>query len=256
MTGPITSLNFGALSGGTSLAPATFNLGVTRRVGEGALVYLNPFFRDATGGGTIAFTLEYLRVPLADKSWRSQMTAKGSFSAIKVPLARLDEIAGSEVFPKCLASQIALLTGGESKVGEVWSEGPFTISEGKVAAATATAVDGVSMMVEGTTDLETGGLLQTATITVPPAGGPALAGNSFAVALTGDIRTAQLGLLAPRGNLKDATVKALGERVNSQVSRMREKETLRLMNKAQAEVQAVVRPFQGMERASEGKEKK
>jgi hypothetical protein len=157
------------------------------------------------------------------------------------------------VFPKLLASQIALLTGGESKVGEVWAEGPFTIADGKVAAATATAVDGVSMVVEGTTELETGNLLQTATITVPAAGGPALAGTSFAVPLTGDVKSAQLGLLAPRGKLKDATVKALGERVNEQVSRMREKETQRLMNKAQAEVQSVVRPFQGLEKSGEKK---
>jgi len=253
MTGPVTALNLGSMNPGLSLEPATLRLGVTRQTGTGALVYLSPFFRDAAGGGTVAITLEYLRVPLEAKSWRAQMMAKGSFVAQNVALARLDEITGNEVFPKSLASQISLLTGSESKVGEVWTEGSFTVYDGKAASTTATSVDGVSMAVEGTTDLETGGLQHTATITIPPSAGPALAGSVFAVPLTGDMRTAQLSLLAPRGNLKDATIKALGERVNEQVSRMREKETLRLMNKAQAEVQAVVRPFQGMEKAQEGK---
>ncbi|HSI35521.1 MAG TPA: hypothetical protein VK986_18210 [Tepidisphaeraceae bacterium] len=254
VSGPVTTLLVGTVPGSkpvdgaaTPAPGASITLGVTKRLGT-ALAYLSPFFRDAAGGGTISLSLDYLRAPLSDKTWRSETTGRGTFAANLVPLTRLDEITGNDAFPKHLASQIALLTGDEDKVTLMAAEGPFTIADGKVAAATKTTVGTVTMAIEGTADLETTTIAETAQVNVPAAAGPGLAGASFAVPVTGELAAVQIGLLAPRGQLDNATVKALGDRVNQQVSRMREKETQRLMNKAQAEVQSVVRPFQGLEK--------
>ncbi|HYE21737.1 MAG TPA: hypothetical protein VEA69_25075 [Tepidisphaeraceae bacterium] len=253
VSGPITTMMVGPApkdlaTATTAPAPSTITLGVTKRLAAGWLAYLSPFFRDAAGGGTVTVSVDALRAPLSDKTWRAGMTAKGRFTAANVTLARLDEITGSDAFPKNLASQLALLTGDEDKTSTLSAEGPFSVSDGKVAAATKTTVGTVTMAIEGTADLETTAIAETAQVSVPPAAGPGLAGASFAVPLTGELAAVQIGLLAPRGQLDNATVKALGDRVNQQVSRMREKETQRLMNKAQAEVQSVMRPFQGLEK--------
>ncbi len=224
------------------------SVGVCKRLGTELLVHLSPFFRESVGGGTMSITFDQLRLPLAAKQWKS-LSARGSFSANAITLARSDDITGSDVFPKNLASQVALLTGDDKKTVELNAQGPFSISDGQVAIQpVTTSVGGIGMSLEGITDLETGAVTATATFT-PSAGLtsaiPALAGSSFAVPLTGDGKLVQLALLAPRGSLTDAAIKAMSEQINHQVSRMKSRETQRLMNKGQQEVQSILRPLQG-----------
>jgi hypothetical protein len=244
-----TTPNVLELSGGNG--PGVIQVGVSKRVAHLALVYLNPFFREAVGGqgnGGVTLHVEQLRVPLAGKQWPRLLEAKGRMWAKSVMLDRKDEMMPTDALPDNLASQLALLTGDEQRTVPLDVDGPFAIAQGVVThGPTATTVGDTTLMIQGTTELDGDAIKATASVVRSPSitsrmqsSGPV----NLAMPLGGTIRKPQLGVSQMRGDLPEAPAKALAQRMAEQVVRMRAKETQRQMEKSQNQVQDILRPLQ------------
>jgi hypothetical protein len=232
----------------TLIAPGAISMGVSKRLANEWLVYLNPFFREAADGqGRVSLVLESFRLPLAQRAART-MTAKGQIIAKAVALNRQDEMTAGEALPKNLASQVSLLTGGTDATVPLDASGPFSITGGEIAIGPmATSVRDFAFVLEGTVDAETG----TLNLTASPTNGslaakiPAMESAAVAIPIAGTVRQPQLGVLSMKGSLSDSAVKAVAVQVNEQITRMKSKETQRLLQKSQMQVDEILRPLQG-----------
>jgi hypothetical protein len=235
--------------------PSTFSLGLSRRLAQGWGVYLNPFFRQAVGGqGTVDLTIEQLRAPLGPQ-WPRAITGQGKLLVRGVTLDRKDEMTGAQPVPDNLASQLALLTGDLEKDVQFQADGRFTAAAGEVAVSPMkTTVGDTTLALDGSTELETGNLKLMATVVTAPKifgrlQNPAAtsveknAAPTMAIPITGTIRQPQLGVFNLKGDLPDVAQKSLNADVNEQITRMRTKETQRLMQKSQNQVQEILRPL-------------
>jgi hypothetical protein len=237
------------VTGDSGRGPGVIQVGVSKRVASGALVYLNPFFREAAGGqGGVTIHVESLRVPLAGKGWAKALEAKGRMWAQAVLLNRNDEMNPTDPLPDNLASQLALLTGDDQRNVLLDVDGPFAIAGGVVAhGPTATTVGDTTLSVQGTTELEGDALKASAALVKSPSITSLIkAGPSSAVTLPlgGTIRKPQLGVSQMRGVSGDEATKAVAERIEQQTVRMRAKETARAMEKSHRQVEDILRPLQ------------
>jgi hypothetical protein len=223
-------------------------VGVSKRVANMALVYLNPFFREAAGGqGGVTVHVEALRVPLVGKGWAKALEAKGRMWAQAVMLNRDDEMTVTDPLPDNLTSQLALLTGDQQKAVPLDVDGPFAIGKGVVThGPTATTVGDTTLTIKGTTSLDgdaldaTAALVRSPSITSAIQSGP----SGITIPLGGTIRNPQLGVSRLKGALSDEAAKALADRIEAQTVRMRAKETERQMQKSHREVEDILRPLQ------------
>jgi hypothetical protein len=228
--------------------PGVIQVGVSKRVANMALVYLNPFFREAAGGqGGVTVHVDELRVPLAGKGWVKGFEARGRMWAQAVMLNRNDEMNVIDPLPDNLASQLALLTGDDRKAVPLDVDGPFAISKGVVThGPTATTVGDTTLTIRGTTTFDgdaldaTAALVRSSSITSLTQSGPA----GITIPLGGTIRKPQLGVSQLQGAPSDASAKALADRIAAQTVRMRAKETERQMQKSHRQVEDILRPLQ------------
>jgi hypothetical protein len=231
--------------------PGVIQVGVSKRVANQALVYLNPFFREAVGGegnGGVTVHVDRLRAPLGGRQWAKQLQAKGRLWAQDVKLNRADEMAVTDPLPDNLASQLALLTGDEQKTVTLDVDGPFAIAQGVAShGPTATTVGDTTLTIGGATDLLSGAITSTASLVRSASISSRLQTSgpmNLAMPLTGTIRKPQLGVSQVKGDAPGPWVQALAARVGEQTVRMRAKETQRQMEKSQNQVQDILRPLQ------------
>jgi hypothetical protein len=226
----------------------TISLGVSKGLAADWLVYLNPFFREAMGGrGNVTLTVEQLRLPI-DKQWMTTTTARGRISAKEVMLERKDEMSGEQTLPDNLASQLALLTGDSAKEAALAIEGKFSVAGGSVMVSPMlTTIADSSLMLEGSTELASGNVKLLASVVKVPAITSLLQDSrpGIGIPIGGTIRQPQLGVFGLKGELAEASVKSLNEGINTQITRMRAKETQRLMQKSENQVKEILRPLQG-----------
>jgi hypothetical protein len=239
-------------------SPGVIQVGVSKRVANGVLVYLNPFFREAAGGqGGVTLHVQRLRLPLANRAiWAKGLEAKGRVWAQGVLLERNDEMKALDPLPDNLASQLALLTGDDKRGVTLDVDGPFSIAQGVVTdGPTATTVGETTLMIQGTTQFAgdaisaTAALVRSPSITSLIQSGP----SGITIPLTGTVRAPQLGIAQLKGNLSDQAAKAVAERVAQQTERMRAKEAQRQMQKSQRQVEEILRPLEPAPGASPGK---
>jgi hypothetical protein len=229
-------------------AAGTISMGVSKSLAEGWLVYLNPFFHDAIGGrGSVTLTIEQLRLPL-DKQGVKAATAQGRLSAKDVVLDRKDEMTAAQALPDNLASQLALMTGDSQKEVMLTVDGKFAVAGGQVVMAgpMVTSVHDTTLMLEGSTDLDSGSLKLLAALGNAPAITSRLQNSrpGVAIPIGGTIRQPQLGVFGLKGELADASLKSLNDGINEQITRMRAKETQRMMQKSENQVKEILRPLQ------------
>jgi hypothetical protein len=175
------------------------------------------------------------------------MTAKGRVVAKDVTLERKDEMSAAQTSPDNVASQLALLTGDAEKTVTMSLDGSFSVTGGEVIVSPVrTTVGDTQLLVEGTVDLESGELTQTATLAKSPSVTSSAQNGAAALAMPvgGTVRQPVLGVLNLKTDMPDASLKALNERVNQQITRMRARETQLLMLKSQNKVQEMLRPLQ------------
>lgn len=242
--------------GGAS--PGVIQVGVSKRVANWGLVYLNPFFREAAGGqGGVTVHVQSLRLPLAGRQvWSKALEAKGRIWAQGVLLNRNDDMNVLDPLPDNLASQLALLTGDDKKAVTLDVDGPFSIGQGVVNyGPTATTVGETTLMLQGTTEFAGDAINAKAALVGSPSitsliqSGP----SGITMPLTGTVRKPQLGIAQLRGNLSDEASKAVAERVAQQTVRMRARETQRQMEKSQRQVQDILRPLEPVPGGAPGK---
>ncbi len=194
---------------GMADSAGTISMGVSKSLADGWLVYLNPFFRDAVGGrGSVTLTIEQLRLPL-DKQAAKSAAAQGHLTAKDVILDRKDEMTQAQALPENLASQLALLTGDAQKEVVLGVDGRFSIAGGQVVmtAPMLTSVHDTTLMLEGSTELETGNVKLLAALGNAPAITSRLQNSrpGVAIPIGGTIRQPQLGVFNLKGELPDAS---------------------------------------------------
>jgi hypothetical protein len=227
----------------------TISVGVSNRLASQVLVYLNPFFREAAGGsGNVELSLDKLHLPLT-KQWAKSTTAQGRIKATSLTLNRTDEMSSDETLPKNLASQLALLTGDSDKTVPLDVEGPFSITDGLFTTQVmSTKVRDTSMMLDGTIDLDDGTIKMIATLNSAPSITSHFQTDPAAhvgIPIGGTIRQPLLDVLNLKGELSNASVTSLNDEINRQITRMRAKESQRLMLKSQNQVEEILRPLRG-----------
>jgi len=254
--GPVASfhlrptINLGATPAVLGVAEkSTISMGVSNRLAQAWLVYLNPFFREAVGGkGTVEITVENLQAPMTAQ-WTRSATAGGRFKAKKVVLARKDEMSANQPLPDNLASQMALLMGDTEKETTLEADGQYSVADGKVSVSPMlTALGNSGLMLEGSTTLEGGAIDLTARIGSSGSLGSLLQApprtGAYAIPIGGTIRQPTLGVFNVKGDIGPAVAAAVNDRINQQITRMRAKETQRLMQKSENEVREILRPLQ------------
>lgn len=228
----------------------TISIGVSNRLASHALVYLNPFFREAaSGSGSVDLTIDQLRLPLS-KAWAKSVTAQGRVQSRSLKLNRMDQMSSGETLPNNLASQLALLTGDVDKEVALGVDGGFTVAGGVVTVGTMqTVVRDTTAAIEGTTELESGAITMTASLMNAPAITSHFQGADSAarigIAIGGTVRQPQLDVLNLKGELSQASLASVNDQINRQVTRMRARESQRLMQKSQNEVEEILRPLRG-----------
>jgi hypothetical protein len=223
------------------------SLGVSKRFGQTAWVYLNPFLREAVGGrGVAAVDLEELRLPLV-RQWARAVTARGHFSAKDVELERRDEMSDANTLPDNVASQLALLDGQTATSVTLSANGPFVVDEGKVSIEKMqTSIGKFSATLSGATELDSGKIAMSVKQVSSPSNERSVDAvlSQVEIPITGTIRKPQVGVLNVKGNLSADASKILNDTINQQITRMRARETQRLMQKSRNEVQEILRPLQ------------
>jgi hypothetical protein len=230
-------------------AAGTISMGVSKRLAEEWLVYLNPFLREAVDGqGSVTLTFDQLQWPLA-RQWQRGMTARGRVAVRGAVLDRSDEMTAAQQLPGNIASQLALLTGDAEKTVRLEMDGNFVAGNGAVAvSAMRSNLSGTTLVLDGSTELESGNLKLLATVENSPGISSRLQGavpaTPLAIPIGGTIREPHVGVFALKGELSDASLKNLNDGINEQITRMRAKDTQRLMQKSQNTVQEILRPLQ------------
>jgi hypothetical protein len=226
---------------------STVSLGVSNRMAREWLVYLCPFFREAVGGrGVVNLTVEELHVPLV-RQGNKTATARGRVDAQHVVLRRKDEMTASQTLPDNAASQLALLTGGGDTEIPLQVDGAFSVAGGRVLVSPMrTTVGETVLSLEGSTEIDSGAIQMSATLARSPAIASILQVSkpSLSIPIGGTIRAPQMSVFNVKGDLPDASYKTLNEAINDQITRMRAKETQRLMQKSQNQVEEILRPLQ------------
>jgi len=226
---------------------STVSLGVSNRLAQDWLVYLCPFFREAVGGrGVLNLTIEELHLPLARQGHKTA-TARGRIDAQHVVLTRKDEMTASQTLPDNIASQLALLTGGNEQDVPLQIDGAFSLAGGQVIdSPMRTTVGETVLSLEGATDIDSGAIKMAATLAKSPAITSILQNSkpSLSIPIAGTIHQPQVSVFNVKGDLTDAALKTLNDSINDQITRMRAKETQRLMQKSQNQVQEILRPLQ------------
>jgi len=231
-------------------AGSTISLGVSNRLASQGLVYFNPFFREAvSGSGKVELVIEKLSVPL-NKQWNKTMSATGSIKAKGLSLNRRDEMGSGVTLPDNLASQLALLTGDSEKNVPFDVDGPFSIADGSLkVSGMRTVVGDTTSMIEGAIDLDSGAISMIANLASAPRITSHFQGKDLGarigIAIGGTILHSQMDVLNLKGELTEASVASLNEEINQQITRMRAKESLRMMQKSQNEVEEILRPLRG-----------
>lgn len=233
---------------GVADGSGTISMSVSKSLAEGLLVYLSPFFRDALGGrGNVSLAVEQLRLPL-DKQGVRTATAQGRISAKDVVLERKDEMTAAQALPENLASQLALLTGDAEKEVRMSADGAFSVAEGHVTTArpTITTIHDTTLFIEGSSELEAGTLNLLATLGNAPSITSRLQTSrpGVGVPIEGTIRQPKMGVFGLKGEIADASIKSLNDGINEQISRMRARETQRMMQKSENQVKEILRPLQ------------
>ena len=226
---------------------STVSLGVSNRMAQEWLVYLCPFFREAVGGrGVVNLTVEELHVPLVRQGGKAA-TARGRVDAQHVVLARKDEMTASQTLPDNMASQLALLTGGAETEMPLQVDGAFSASNGRIVVSPMrTTVGETVLSLEGTTEIESGAIQMAATLASSPAITSILKVSkpSLSIPIAGTVQKPEMSVFNVKGDLTDASYKTLNDAINDQITRMRAKETQRLMQKSQNQVEEILRPLQ------------
>jgi hypothetical protein len=226
---------------------STVSLGVSNRLAREWLVYLCPFFREAESGhGVVNLTVEELHVPLVRQGSKTA-TARGRVDAQHVVLSRKDEMTASQTLPDNMASQLALLTGGNETEMPLQVDGAFSAANGRIIVSPMrTSVGETVLSLEGSTELASGAITMSATLARSPAITSVLkiSKPSLSVPIGGTIHDPQMSVFNVKGDLTDASYKTLNEQINDQITRMRAKETQRLMQKSQNQVEEILRPLQ------------
>jgi hypothetical protein len=188
-----------------------------------------------------------LRVPL-DKQGVRTATAQGRMSAKDVVLERKDEMTASQALPENLASQLALLTGDSEKEVKMSADGAFTIAGGQVVTTRPmiTTIHDTTLFIEGSSDLDAGKLNLLATLGNAPSITSRLQTSrpGVGIPIEGTIRQPKLGVFALKGEIADASIQSLNDGINEQITRMRAKETQRMMQKSENQVKEILRPLQ------------
>jgi hypothetical protein len=177
-------------------------------------------------------------------------TARGQIKAKALTLSRMDEMSLGVTVPNNLASQLALLTGDLEKSVKFEVEGGFSFAEGAMrASAMRTTIGDTTSMITGATDLESGVIDMVATMLSAPTITSRLQGKDAAgrigIAIGGTVRQPVLDVMNLKGELSSESVASLTEGINDQITRMRAKESQRLMQKSQNEVDEILRPLRG-----------
>jgi len=111
-----------------------------------------------------------------------------------------------------------------------------------------TALGNSGLMLEGSTTLEGGAIDLTARIGSSGSLGSLLQApprtGAYAIPIGGTIRQPTLGVFNVKGDIGPAVAAAVNDRINQQITRMRAKETQRLMQKSENEVREILRPLQ------------
>jgi hypothetical protein len=102
------------------------------------------------------------------------------------------------------------------------------------------------LSLEGTTEIESGAIQMAATLASSPAITSILKVSkpSLSIPIAGTVQKPEMSVFNVKGDLTDASYKTLNESVNDQITRMRAKETQRLMQKSQNQVEEILRPLQ------------
>jgi hypothetical protein len=229
--------------------PGEISLGNCKRLGQGVLVYLNPFLRELAGGtapGRITLNVEQFNVPLT-KQWAKTMTAKGRIKAEGAVLERRDEIGAANPTPDNLASQLALLTGDAGEQSKLDADGAFAVAEGNVSVSgMVTTIGDTTLRLDGTVELDGGVIKESAAIATSPTITSLFQGQAASpeiIPIGGTVLKPELRVLTMTPALPEAVSARVKDRVKEQVARMRSKEMERLMNKSQREVENILRPL-------------
>jgi hypothetical protein len=157
-------------------------------------------------------------------------------------------MTAAQTLPDNLASQLALLTGDAQKEVALSVDGKFSVAGGQVVLAPpmVTTVHDTTLMLEGSTELDSGNLKLLAAIGSAPAITSRLQNSrpGVAIPIGGTIRQPQLGVFNLKGELADVSLKNLNDGINEQITRMRAKETQRMMQKSENQVKEILRPLQ------------
>src|SRR5207248_3948412 len=183
--------------------PGTISMGVSKRLAEEWLVYLNPFLREAVDGqGSVTLTFEQLQWPLA-RQWQRAMTARGRVAVRGAVLDRTDEMTTAQQLPENIASQLALLTGDAEKTVRLEMDGNFVVGNGEVVlSGMRSNLSGTILVLDGSAELESGNLKLLAGMESSPGitsrlqGAPA---GPLAIPIGGTIREPRLGVFALKG---------------------------------------------------------
>jgi hypothetical protein len=226
---------------------STVSLGVCNHLAQDWLVYLCPFFREAAGGrGMLNLTVEELHLPLARQGHKTA-TARGRIDAQHVVLTRKDEMTASQTLPDNVASQLALLTGGSEQEVPLQIDGAFSLAGGQVIVSPMrTTVGETVLSLEGATDIDSGVIKMAASLAKSPAISSILqiSKPSLSIPIGGTIHQPQVSVFNVKGDLTDTALRTLNEAINEQITRMRAKETQRMMQKSQNQVEEILRPLQ------------
>jgi hypothetical protein len=175
-------------------------------------------------------------------------TAQGRIAANDVVLERRDEMTAAQALPENLASQLALLTGDSEREVKMSVDGAFSVAEGHVTTTRPmiTTIHDTTLLLEGSSELEAGTLNLLATLGNAPSITSRLQTSrpGVGVPIEGTIRQPKMGVFALKGEIADASIKSLNEGINEQISRMRAKETQRMMQKSENQVKEILRPLQ------------
>jgi hypothetical protein len=124
------------------------------------------------------------------------------------------------------------------------AQGEFAATGGRLTLSNVTtSVRDTTMRLDGTVELDSGTIKQTATLVKVPtitSVTQGAAGAGFVIPIGGTIRQPVLGVLNVAAGLP-----ALADRVAQRVAVMRAADNQRLMQKSQQEVQEILRPLQG-----------
>jgi hypothetical protein len=135
-------------------------------------------------------------------------------------------------------------------------DGKFSVAGGSVMVSPMlTTIADTTLMLEGSTELASGNVKLLASVVKAPAITSLLQDSrpGIAIPIGGTIRQPQLGVFSLKGELAEASLKNVNEGINAQITRMRAKETQRLMQKSENQVKEILRPLQGPATAPTGK---